>query len=287
MMSSEDSIFGDSRKEVVDTISRRMRDGLSQGDRIKYSRLAAKITQTELAEKLGLKKQTLSKYENDIVENIPQKTIDAIGQILDVSPAFLMGWIDEMRHYNEGMASASVTARGSETYTTTSVSNSCAGYSSGSRATSRTTGSVSQSTTKRYPKGTVSIEELRKKKYPLVGMVACGEPLVSEDNDVFEFDAIDADFALRCRGDSMTGARIYDGDIVLIKSCPIVDNGDIAAVAVDSDGECTLKKIYYDKEHNRLTLMACNPDYPPLIIEGPALNDVRILGRAVFSISAL
>ena len=282
-MSSEDSIFGDSRKEVVDTISRRMRNGLSQGERIKYARMAARMSQTILAEKVGVSKQSLSKYEHDVIGVIPPNTIHAIAKALDVSPAFLMGWIDEMRHYEESSASASVTARGSETYTTTSVSNSCAGYSSGSRAT----GSVSQSTTKRYPKGTVSIEELRKKKYPLVGMVACGEPLVSEDNDVFEFDAIDADFALRCKGDSMTGARIYDGDIVLIKSCPIVDNGDIAAVAVDIDGECTLKKIYYDKEHNRLTLMACSPDYPPLIIEGPALNDVRILGRAVFSISAL
>lgn len=282
-MSSEDSIFGDSRKEVVDTISRRIRDGLSQGDRIKYARMAARMTQTVLAEKVGVSKQSLSKYEHDVIGIIPPNTIHAIAKALDVSPAFLMGWIDEMRHYEENPASASVTARGSETYSTTSVSNPCAGYSSGSRAT----GSASQGTVRRYPKGTMSTEELRKKKYPLVETVTRGEPLVSEDNDVFEFDVMDADFALRCKGDSMIGARIYDGDIVLIKSCPIVDDGDIAAVAVNIEGECTLKKVYYDREHNRLMLMACNSDYPPLIIEGAALNNVRILGRAVFGIFAL
>lgn len=249
--------------------------GQTVGDRIKLARTLQNMSQTDLAEKIGVKKQTLYKYERNLITSIPPDTMEALAVALKVTPSFLMGW--------ENSVTTQVSTSANESATTTSVSNSCAGYSSGSRAT----GSVSQSTTKRYPKGTVSIEELRKKKYPLVGTVACGEPLVSEDNDVFEFDAIDADFALRCKGDSMTGARIYDGDIVLIKSCPIVDDGDIAAVAVDIDGECTLKKIYYDKERNRLTLMACNPDYPPLIIEGPALNDVRILGRAVFSISAL
>ena len=120
---------------------------------------------------------------------------------------------------------------------------------------------------------------------PLNGAVACGEPIVSESNEIFNFDDIDADFALRCKGDSMTGAKINDGDIVLIKQCPEVENGEIAAVAVDLDGECTLKKVYYDREKARLTLMPCNPSYEPIIIEGPALEDVRILGRAVVCVS--
>lgn len=131
----------------------------------------------------------------------------------------------------------------------------------------------------------VDINPLKKKKYPLIGAVACGEPIVSESNEIFNFDDIDADFALRCKGDSMTGANIRDGDIVLIKQCPEVENGDIAAVAADIKGECTLKKVYYDREHGRLTLMPCNPDYEPIIIEGEALNEVRILGRAVCNVS--
>ena len=131
----------------------------------------------------------------------------------------------------------------------------------------------------------IDINPLKKKKYPLIGAVACGEPIVSESNEIFNFDVIDADFALRCKGDSMTGAGIDDGDIVLIKQCPEVENGEIAAVAVDLDGECTLKKVYYDREKARITLMPCNPSYEPIIIEGPALEDVRILGRAVVCVS--
>ena len=131
----------------------------------------------------------------------------------------------------------------------------------------------------------LDLTPLKGKKYPLIGAVACGEPIVSESNEIFNFDDIDADFALRCKGDSMTGAKINDGDIVLIKQCPEVENGEIAAVAVDLDGECTLKKVYYDREKARLTLMPCNPSYEPIIIEGPALEDVRILGRAVVCVS--
>lgn len=133
----------------------------------------------------------------------------------------------------------------------------------------------------------LDITPLKKKKYPLLGVVACGEPTIDEINEYFDFDDIDADFALKCKGDSMIGAHIYDGDIVLIKRCEIVDNGQIAAVAVDSDGECTLKKVYFDKEREQLTLMPCNPAYDPIIIHGTALNEVRIIGRAVGFFSKL
>ena len=133
----------------------------------------------------------------------------------------------------------------------------------------------------------MDISPLKKKRYPLLGVVACGEPTIDEINEYFDFDDIDADFALKCKGDSMIGAHIYDGDIVLIKRCEIVDNGQIAAVAVDSDGECTLKKVYFDKEREQLTLMPCNPAYDPIIIHGTALNEVRIIGRAVGFFSKL
>ena len=129
--------------------------------------------------------------------------------------------------------------------------------------------------------GLIDITPLKKKKYPLLGVVACGEPIMSEMNEYFDFDDINADFALKCRGDSMINANIFDGDIVLIKKCDIVDNGEIAAVAVDRDGECTLKKVYYDRDKNRLTLLPCNPAYDPIIIDGADLDGVRILGKAV------
>lgn len=87
------------------------------------------------------------------------------------------------------------------------------------------------------------------KKFPLLGNIACGEPiLANEELDLYVVAgaAINADFCLKAKGDSMIGARIYDGDIVFIKKQPIVENGEIAAVLIGD--EATLKRVYYDQK---------------------------------------
>ena len=71
---------------------------------------------------------------------------------------------------------------------------------------------------------------------PLVGTIACGTPILAQENieEMISMpDDIPADFALRCQGDSMTGARIYHGDVVFIRQQPMVENGEIAAVLID------------------------------------------------------
>lgn len=137
----------------------------------------------------------------------------------------------------------------------------------------------------------IDISTLKRKKYPLLGAVACGDPLVTDESDAFEFDDIGADFALRCVGDSMTGARIYDGDLVFIRQCSLEDirNGEIAAVRIDHYGDCTLKKVYYDSDRQRLTLMPCNPDFEPIILEGSDLDadEFKVIGKAVAFVANL
>ena len=90
---------------------------------------------------------------------------------------------------------------------------------------------------------------------------------------------IDADFCLKAQGDSMTGARIYNGDIVFIRSQDSVDNGQIAAVIIGD--EATLKRVYYYPEEGKLVLSPENPRYAPLVYVGEELNRIKILGRAV------
>lgn len=68
------------------------------GDRIKYQRESLGISQTELANKVNISKQTLYKYETNIITNIPSNKIEEIGKVLNVSPAYLMGW--ENKQYN-------------------------------------------------------------------------------------------------------------------------------------------------------------------------------------------
>lgn len=65
------------------------------GNRIKELRSAIGFTQTDLADKIGVSKQTLYKYENDIITNIPSDKIELMAHALNVSPAALMGWDKE------------------------------------------------------------------------------------------------------------------------------------------------------------------------------------------------
>lgn len=117
-------------------------------------------------------------------------------------------------------------------------------------------------------------------KVPLLGTIACGEPILAAENvedDVDIPEHIHADFALRCKGDSMINARIHDGDIVYIRQQPAVNNGEIAAVLIGD--EATLKRVYVYEDH--VVLQPENPSYEPLVYFGEAMSTVRILGKAV------
>lgn len=120
------------------------------------------------------------------------------------------------------------------------------------------------------------------RSYPLYGEIACGKPkFANEDREsyVLAGTEIKADFCLKANGDSMINARIYDGDIVFIRSQNHVDNGEIAAVIIDD--EATLKRVYYYPEKNTLILKAENPKYEDLIYIGEELNHITIIGKAV------
>lgn len=124
------------------------------------------------------------------------------------------------------------------------------------------------------------------RKIPLVGSIACGTPILAEENCEGEVDVPDhirADFALRCKGDSMINARIFDGDIVYIRQQESVEHGEIAAVIIDD--EATLKRVYLYEDH--ISLEAENPQYRPLVYWEAEMNNVRILGRAVAFTSAI
>lgn len=118
------------------------------------------------------------------------------------------------------------------------------------------------------------------RQIPLVGDIACGTPVLAQENIEGYIDIPDhvhADFALRCKGDSMKNARILDGDIVYIRKQPEVENGEIAAVLIGE--EATLKRVYISAE--AIVLQPENPEYPPLTYIGEKMADVAIIGKAV------
>lgn len=134
------------------------------------------------------------------------------------------------------------------------------------------------------PANIIPMPEMR--KIPLVGTIACGEPILAQEN-IEEYISIPkelaGDFALTCKGDSMINARIFDGDIVYIRQQDTVENGEIAAVLIDN--EATLKRVRLFDDH--ISLEPENPMYKPFVYWNEEMNTVRILGKAVAFTSAV
>ena len=126
------------------------------------------------------------------------------------------------------------------------------------------------------------VQKVRITDVPIYGQIPAGMSAAAEQ-DIEGHVSLDArsanvsrnhgTFALRVRGDSMIGAHILDGDIVILEQSKDVHNGDIVAALID--GETTLKRYVVD--HGRPYLKAENPRYPNLI---PA-RELKIQGVMV------
>ncbi|MEG0470030.1 LexA family protein [Amedibacillus sp. YH-ame10] len=122
---------------------------------------------------------------------------------------------------------------------------------------------------------------------PILGYVKAGYDLFANENllgyeEVTKKEASQGDYYLKVQGDSMNGSRINDGDLVYVKTCQDVDNGDIAVVLLDQS-EVTIKKVL-KKEHS-LILMATNPVYEPKVFseEDMQANRIQIIGKVLHS----
>ena len=126
--------------------------------------------------------------------------------------------------------------------------------------------------------GTVS----ENKKIPIIGSVKCGtNGLAFEYLDGYV--SIDESFsgnvvAFRCKGDSMKGVGINDGDIAIVRQQDDVESGELAVVVVNGD-EGTLKRVR--KFDGGIILEAANPDYPPRVFTGEDLNIIKIMGKVL------
>jgi len=120
-------------------------------------------------------------------------------------------------------------------------------------------------------------EDMDMMEIPVLGTVAAGVPILAEEN--FDgnilmhrslFKKNKKYFALKVRGDSMSGAGILEGDTAVIEKQNTVKNGEIAVAVIDE--AVTLKRFY--KESSRIRLQAENPAYKPIYSQ-----DVKILGK--------
>lgn len=119
---------------------------------------------------------------------------------------------------------------------------------------------------------------------PLLKDISGDVPLLDEQNIEDYIPSppfLRTDFAIRHRGHDMINARIFDGDIVYIRSCRDVNNGEIAAVLID--GQMALKRVY--RMPDRLTLRAENPLVLDRVFSWAELDRVRIVGQGVCFLS--
>lgn len=241
------------------------------GDRIRNLRKTRKMSQGELAEKIGTTKQNIYKYEHGIITNIPSDKIEQLAKILDTTPGYLMGWENPHVTTINMLEGLNCVRRHPSIYLNND-------------GIDNIIESLSPDEIEALLKE-MNIHPLPPtKKVPLLGKIACGEPITAEENiddyvDVPEY--VHADFALTCQGDSMINARIMDGDIVYVRQQPEVENGEIAAVLID--GEATLKRVFYGK--GTIMLQAENPTYQPMMFSKEEILDVRILGKATYFLS--
>lgn len=124
---------------------------------------------------------------------------------------------------------------------------------------------------------------------PILGRIAAGRPLLAEEHREGELPLAPGSlpgggedvFALRVRGESMIGAHICDGDLVLVRRQDSAQPNDIVVALLDSgapEGEATVKRFLRDGD--RIVLKPENPAMEPIVVD-PRERGLRIVGRVI------
>lgn len=120
------------------------------------------------------------------------------------------------------------------------------------------------------------------REVPILGQVAAGTPLLAVENIqgslpvAREWAEGEEAFFLKVKGDSMVGAHILDGDLVLVRRQPWADDGDIVVALMGE--EATVKRFYYTE--NQVELHPENPHMTPIIIRRGD-RTLQILGKVI------
>lgn len=125
-----------------------------------------------------------------------------------------------------------------------------------------------------------AVEPRRTVRVPILGRIAPGMPIMAIENHEGYLDfpvgsrgyQANQLFGMRVHGDSMTGAGILDGDIIIVKKDCEAASGDIVVALVE--GEAIVRTYY--RENGRCRLQSENPKTAPII-----LDDVYLLGRVI------
>lgn len=237
---------------------------MTLGDRIKKQRELINISQTELAEKIGISKQTLYKYENNIVTNIPSDKIELIAKALDTTPSYLMGW--------EHSASITLYNVHCETADESELILSF-----------RKLSDIGKQKATTYLENLLTLETAERDARPRptyfmayyheLASAGTGEYIFADlPTDTIEVPANElsekADFVIGVKGDSME-PTFHDGDKVYVEKMQVVEIGDIGIFMVS--GECFIK------ETGENGLISHNPKYDEI----PGTETIQCIGKVL------
>ena len=210
-------------------------------ERIKFLRLKKGMTQEELAIKLGYKsKSSVAHIENG--RDIPRSMVVTLAQILDTTPAYLMGWDEES---NEVSSEPSLT-------------------------------------TKKEYRGFNILDKENIYMIPIFGSVSAGFGAYADDHvigyePIYLSNPSEAEetIAVAVKGDSMY-PKIEEDDLVIVHKQDYFENGDIVVAVVCGEDDGFVKRAF--QSDKKLTLESINPAYPPMIFSGTKLDEIKIMG---------
>lgn len=229
------------------------------GERMKLRRKELKLSADVVAEKLGVSRSTIFRYEKGDIEKLPTNILGDIAEILKTTPAFLMGWEDDNVPSIETIYNQLEKPRQTKVY------------------------NFAERQLEEQNRGNV-VHFPKKEKLPTIKNSASaanptelvyGDIVVEEEE--FERVPSSADFAVPIIGDSMEPV-IKNGQFVFVKEQPDVEDGEIAIVEIDGDG-VTCKEVYKDYESQTIILRSINELYEDRVVSP---EQIRIIGKVVF-----
>jgi repressor LexA len=126
------------------------------------------------------------------------------------------------------------------------------------------------------------------RRVPILGRIAAGSPLLVEEHREGELPLAPSVlpgppedfFALRVRGDSMIGAHICDGDLVVVRRQDTAQPNDIVVAVLGEGGQAEATVKRFSRDGNRVVLRPENPSMAPIVVE-PRAGAFEILGKVV------
>lgn len=275
------------------------------GDRIRAKRQDLGMSVDELAARLGKNRATVYRYEKGDIENMPVNVLEPLAEVLQTTPAYLMGWTPDAYDWERDLDHRLDSVYGPRWE---AVLKSCGGdYSKAWLAWKDIDREQAEEARKMWradqeaalinknapvAENHESIDWKQRagatpcnpaQVAPLLGTVRAGLPMYAVENIEGYIPIRQTDgakyFWLNIRGDSMNAAGMNEGDQILVREQPEVENGEIAVVLVNGD-EATVKCFRREGDLVILTPRSSNPAHQPQVYDLKK-TPVQVLGRVV------